>query len=111
MPVRKPWVSAVSTAMSRSNRLMHRPASWTPSRDVRTMMASYQDTEVFVLSADSAVDLATRARDVAGLAVPLSVAELLDFSAKLSRVISPTASFRAAVVAGRPAQLAERSVS
>ncbi|UJC76573.1 SDR family NAD(P)-dependent oxidoreductase [Rhodococcus erythropolis] len=80
----------------------------TPSRDVRTMMASYQDTEVFVLSADSAVDLATRARDVADLAVPLSVAELLDFSAKLSRVISPTAPFRAAVVAGRPAQLAER---
>lgn len=63
----------------------------TPSRDVRTMMASYQDTEVFVLSADSAVDLATRARDVADQAVPLSVAELLDFSAKLSRVISPTA--------------------
>ncbi len=63
----------------------------TPSQDVRTMMASYQDTEVFVLSADSAVDLATRARDVADLAVPLSVAELLDFSAKLSRVISPTA--------------------
>lgn len=80
----------------------------TPSQDVRTMMASYQDTEVFVLSADSAVDLATRARDVADLAVPLSVAELLDFSAKLSRVISPTAPFRAAVVAGRPAQLAER---
>ncbi|MFE5873937.1 SDR family NAD(P)-dependent oxidoreductase [Rhodococcus sp. NPDC056506] len=80
----------------------------TPSRDVRTMMASYQDTEVFVLSADSAMDLATRARDVADLAVPLSVAELLDFSAKLSRVISPTAPFRAAVVAGRPAQLAER---
>ncbi|MGC0366321.1 enediyne polyketide synthase [Rhodococcus sp. 27YEA15] len=76
--------------------------------DTRAVMASYQDTEIFVLVAETMVDLVSKALALADLVVPLSSAEMLDLAAELSTAVSASAPVRAAVVAGRPAQLAER---
>lgn len=77
-----------------------------PSLDERLLLASSQETELFVLAAESADALRTRLGEVAALAERASVAELLDLAAQLAGETS--GALRAAVVASAPAELADR---
>lgn len=76
-----------------------------PSMDERALMASHQETELFVLTASSVSVLISRAREVEAVCGAASVAELVDLAAKLSEEIDVAAPLRAAIVAGRPREL------
>lgn len=76
--------------------------------DERTLMASFQDSEVFVLTASSFQELLSRVEDVETRCAGASVAELVDLAAALAEEVDPAAPLRAAVVAGRPGQLRDR---
>ncbi|MCW2915053.1 MAG: erythronolide synthase [Actinomycetia bacterium] len=73
----------------------------------RAIMNSPQDVELFCLDADSPADLRQAAAELAEVAVGMSRSELPDLAAYLARRLGHR-SRRAAVVAGTPAQLAER---
>ncbi len=79
-----------------------------PSIDERTLMASHQETELFVLTAGSLDDLRRRAEELREVAVWMSVAELTDLAAQVARDADPAAPLRAALVAGLPTELVER---
>ncbi|MFF5211172.1 SDR family NAD(P)-dependent oxidoreductase [Streptosporangium sp. NPDC000396] len=73
----------------------------------RALMNSPQDVELFCLDADSLDALRQEAAGLAEVAVGMSRAELSDLAAHLARKLGHRTR-RAAVVAGTPAQLAER---
>jgi len=73
----------------------------------RRQMHSAQDAELFLLDAEDAGSLADQAAKYAVLAARLSFAELADFAADLVKR-QGRGPFRAAIVADRPARLAER---
>ena len=79
-----------------------------PSLDERVLMASGQETELFVLAAPSIQDLLRRAQELSSVAVGMSVAELTDLAAELARDESVRGPVRAAVVAASPYELVER---
>lgn len=70
----------------------------------RTLRASAQDTELFLLSATTPNQLRERAEGLRRFAGALSRAELADLAAELARTL-PDSRLRAAVVAGSPAEL------
>ncbi|NUW42785.1 type I polyketide synthase [Nonomuraea rhodomycinica] len=76
----------------------------------RTLMNSPQDAELFCLDADTADDLRREAEHLAAVAVGMSRSELPDLAAHLARGLGARGARprRAAVVAGTPAELAER---
>ena len=81
-----------------------RPAG-SASLDERALMASAQETELFVLAAASRAQLIQRARRVRRLAEGMSEAEMVDLAARMAGDLDPDASFRAAVVAASPMAL------
>lgn len=76
-----------------------------PSLDERALLASHQDTEVFLLTAGSLEDLRHRVAEIGQLAEGMSVGELTDLGARLASELTPGAAWRAAVVAGSPSEL------
>ena len=72
-----------------------------------TLLASDQDSELFVLDADSRFDLAVKAGELATLSSSLSFSELGDVSAALAKRLG-AGRWRAAVVASTPSEFAER---
>src|SRR5262249_36512039 len=79
-----------------------------PAIDERALMASVQETEVFVLGAESAEELAERLPALAAEAEALSQAELTDLAARLGREVGEAPAFRAALIASTPNELAAR---
>ncbi|MEV0197840.1 type I polyketide synthase [Nonomuraea sp. NPDC050691] len=73
----------------------------------RTLMNSPQDAELFCLDAGTPDDLRREAERLAAVAVGMSRSELPDLAAHLARGLGARTR-RAAVVAGTPAELAER---
>jgi acyl transferase domain-containing protein len=80
--------------------------SLSPSVEERALLAAHQDTEVFVLDADSVQELCDRLPDLANTAERLSQGELTDLAAHLTEELSPPRPIRAAVVAADPDDLA-----
>jgi enediyne polyketide synthase len=78
-----------------------------PSLDERTLLGSSQDTELFLLAADSSEALRERVRSLVPVVATMSVAELTDLAAELAGAVRG-AEVRAAVVAGSPIELMER---
>ncbi|MBM3890003.1 MAG: type I polyketide synthase, partial [Verrucomicrobia bacterium] len=79
-------------------------AKLAPAIEERALLVSNQETELFVVAADSAPALAQRVREVAALADGVSLAEMTDLAAKLAGEVRPAA-VRAAVVADKPETL------
>jgi len=79
-----------------------------PSIEERALLVSNQDTEIFVLSAASIVELLQRTQAVLNIAAGMSVAELVDLAAKLAWEIKSSQPVRVAVIAGTPDELIER---
>ncbi|HEX9941413.1 MAG TPA: type I polyketide synthase, partial [Thermoanaerobaculia bacterium] len=73
----------------------------------RELLASWQDAELLLLAAPDADALATEAGRLAEVAARLSRAELADLAAELARRLAAGPA-RAAVVAAKPAEAAER---
>ncbi len=76
-----------------------------PSLDEAVLLASAQDSEIFVMSATGVDALKRRVEDVAARGDGLSMGELADFAAELSTETKPGASARAAIVASDPEEL------
>jgi enediyne polyketide synthase len=76
-----------------------------PDLDEDALMASGQETELFVLSADSPAGLSRQAAELARIAAGVSQSELVDLAADLAQRVDPAAPWRAAVVADTAAEL------
>ncbi|RKZ54863.1 MAG: erythronolide synthase [Candidatus Parabeggiatoa sp. nov. 2] len=72
------------------------------------LLASPQDCELFLLSAEDISSLLAQLRQLAEIAPRLSLGELTDLAAMLARRVGEKEFVRAAVVAATPVQLAER---
>ncbi|WP_414575509.1 SDR family NAD(P)-dependent oxidoreductase [Anabaena sp. CCY 9402-a] len=79
-----------------------------PSIPERALLVSHQDTEIFVLSAPSVSALLRRTLAVNNIAAGLSLSELVDLAAHLTRELEPQLPIRATVVAGTSEELVER---
>ncbi len=79
-----------------------------PSIEERALLVSQQDTELFVLSSVSIPDLIQRTQALIHQAVSISLAELVDLAAQLTKEIESSHPLRAAVIAGTPKELIER---
>jgi len=73
----------------------------------RSLSRSTQDAELFLFSAETCEQLSQRIEKLLPFAARLSRAELTDLAARLQKDLAPEI-FRAAVVAGKPAELAEK---
>jgi enediyne polyketide synthase len=78
-----------------------------PSIGERELLASHQETELFVLSAGSQQEMLARMAELKGVALGISTGEMVDLSGELTRVLSADKLFRAALVAGAPGSLVE----
>jgi len=76
--------------------------------DERALLVSSQETELFVVAAQSPVELIERVDAVLGLADGISYAEMIDLAAELAGQLDSSYTVRAAVVAGKPSELAEK---
>lgn len=76
-----------------------------PSLDEGALLASAQDTEVFLMTAHSVEALKARVEEVVALADGLSMAELTDFAAQLAAEVKLDGSVRSAIVASDPDEL------
>jgi len=79
-----------------------------PEIDERALLVSGQQTELFVVAATSPSELIERVDAVFGLADGISYAEMVDLAAKLAGELDSSCPVRAAVVAGKPSELAEK---
>ena len=78
-----------------------------PPLDERKLLASQQETELFVIGASSNTELKDRVRDIRRLASGMSEAELVDLAYKLSRELDSDAPVRASIIVGSPDGLTE----
>jgi enediyne polyketide synthase len=76
-----------------------------PSVGERELLASYQETELFVMSADSQLEMVERIKYLKVLAEGMSTGELVDLSRQLTRDTSDNQPFRMALIAGSPEDL------
>jgi enediyne polyketide synthase len=76
-------------------------------RRTRRLLGSAQDVELLLLDADSAGELAAKARRLAAAVLGLSAAELVDLAASLQAAVGDRA-VRAALVAASPEDLRQR---
>ena len=74
----------------------------TPIMDEQMLMASAQENEIFVLSADDASQMITRIDELLDLVDGISYAELSDLAAHLGREVNSGQCWRAAVIAEDP---------
>lgn len=79
-----------------------------PSMEERSLMVSNQDTEIFVVTADSVTELGGKITDLLEVARDISCAELTGLAAKLGHEVDTKARMRAAVIAGQVDELTER---
>lgn len=79
-----------------------------PSLDERALLASKQETELFVLSAESPTALARKAAELLDVVAAMSVGEMPDLAVELAQRIDPTGTMRAAIVASSPEDLHKR---
>ncbi|MDJ0784636.1 MAG: SDR family NAD(P)-dependent oxidoreductase [Desulfosarcinaceae bacterium] len=86
----------------------HPPAeNLTPSLPEEVLLASAQDSELFVLSATTPKDLNRQIDTLGRLAEQISIAELTDLAAEMASRTDSAAPLRAALVADAPAALVE----
>jgi len=78
-----------------------------PSIGERELFASYQETELFVLSAGSQSEMLDRLKTLKVFAIGMSVSEMADLSKYLTQNISSDSSYRAAFVAETPEHAVE----
>ncbi|MBC2694120.1 MAG: type I polyketide synthase, partial [Desulfobacteraceae bacterium] len=76
-----------------------------PSMDERSMMVSRQETEIFVLTAETVDELYEKINDLIRISKGISIAELTDLAAKLGHEAYKKACIRSAVIAGQPDEL------
>ncbi|MEJ2324592.1 MAG: SDR family NAD(P)-dependent oxidoreductase [Nitrospirota bacterium] len=76
-----------------------------PSVGERELLASYQETELFVMAAESQRDMRERIAQVRGLADGISAGEMTDLSMKLASDVAADGPFRAALIARSPEDL------
>jgi len=76
-----------------------------PSMDERSMMVSNQETEIFVLTAETMDELYEKVNDLIKISKGISIAELTDLAAKLGHEAYGKACIRSAVIAGQPDKL------
>lgn len=83
-------------------------AKLAPAIDERALLASTQSTELFVLAASSVPELLRQLPGLASEAERLSLGDLTDLSAHLASRAGTGAEVRAAVIASKPVELAEK---
>jgi len=79
----------------------------TPAINERALLVSNQETEIFVLGADSVDDLTQKINALILQARRISVAEMADLAAQLSRDARDTSLFKAALVGSEPMGLVQ----
>ena len=75
------------------------------SIEERSLLVSHQDTEIFVLGAESIPALLEQTKTLSSKVEGLSIAELVDLAAYLTRNLKPQLPVRAAIIAGKPGEL------
>ncbi len=74
-----------------------------------SLSRSSQDAELFLFAAKSAADLAAQMENLLSFAARISRAEMADLAAQLEKTCgAPRSGFRAAIVAAKPVELAEK---
>ncbi len=76
--------------------------------DERSLLASHQESEVFCFSADATADMVRKIREIAVICDKISLAELADLAANLSRETDHRAEIRVACMAGDVEELVRR---
>jgi enediyne polyketide synthase len=76
-----------------------------PSIPEKNLLVSNQDTEVFLVTADSAKSMKLKVENLLEISKGMSIAELTDLASKLSHEAEKKASVRCAVIAGDPDEL------
>ncbi len=79
-----------------------------PAIEERVLLVSNQETELFVLTADSTKELENKITDLKKIANGISIAELSDLAAKLGNDAFANARVRCAIIAGQPDELLKR---
>jgi enediyne polyketide synthase len=79
-----------------------------PSLDERALLASKQETELFVLSAESLTSLGKKATELFDIVAGMSIGEMPDLAVELAQRLVPAATTRAAIVASSPEDLHKR---
>jgi len=85
-------------------------ANLAPAIDENTLLASAQETELFVLAARDVVEFSARARELADVARDASMGDLVDLSDSLARRCAADKAlpgFRGALVAASPGEVVE----
>ncbi|MFH1216417.1 MAG: SDR family NAD(P)-dependent oxidoreductase [Pseudomonadota bacterium] len=78
-----------------------------PMLEERKLLASFQETEIFIIAARSPGQLLERVREIRLSAHGMSVGDMVDFAAQLAREVEDQAPVRAALVADSPKSLVE----
>jgi enediyne polyketide synthase len=76
-----------------------------PSIPEKNLLVSNQDTEVFLITADSAKSMKLKVENLLEISKGISIAELTDLASKLSHEAEKKAPVRCAVIAGDPDEL------
>lgn len=79
-----------------------------PSLDERALLASKQETELFVLSAESPTALAQNATELLDVVAAMSIGEMPDLAVELAQRLDRAGTTRAAIVASSPEDLHKR---
>jgi enediyne polyketide synthase len=79
-----------------------------PIIEERSLLVSYQDTELFVFTSDSLAGLEKKVSLYLEISKEMSIAELTDLAEKLSNETDKKSEYRGAVIAGRPEELHQR---
>ena len=79
-----------------------------PEMEERALMASAQENEIFILSADNISNLTAKCRELAETVEGISYAEMTDLAAGLGDEVNSRSKLRAAFVAGNPVELVEK---
>jgi enediyne polyketide synthase len=78
-----------------------------PSIGERELLVSYQETEIFAVSAQNQQDTLERIKELKKLAHGISASELADLSSHLAQEINPADHFRVAIIAYSPDNLVD----
>ncbi|MEO0373277.1 MAG: SDR family NAD(P)-dependent oxidoreductase [Cyanobacteria bacterium P01_A01_bin.17] len=79
-----------------------------PTIEEQALLASNQETELFVFAADSIPALVEQVKGAISMVRDLSIAELTDWAAHLSQQLRPQQVLRGAVIASQPTELVGR---
>ncbi|RLC04896.1 MAG: type I polyketide synthase [Deltaproteobacteria bacterium] len=83
-------------------------AKFEPELEERALMASAQENEIFILSADNNSSLIAKSRELADTVKGISYAELTDLAADLGRKVDAGHNLRAAFIAENPDEVVEK---